>query len=118
MRKVSDDLCFIGSKDYARRILWCVVVDRFCSISCVTLQSFCQTDGPAFESRDEHTAGFAICNQIFYRCPVWRKEKDLITRIDRRLKRTKQPLHSAIENDDVLFLSGNAIFGAQFFCND
>ena len=106
---------FLTREDYAGRVLWCVVVDRFCSLGRVARERLLESQLASFTRGHHHTATLAMRDEIFDRCPVRGEEKHLIARIHDRLKGAEQSLHATVHDDDVAYLRRNAISRAQFF---
>jgi len=81
LRKPSYYLRFLSSKNNAAGILWCVEVDRFRTIVCVTSERSFKTLGTCFAGRNQDGPSLRIGEQIFYRSPERREDQNFVTGI-------------------------------------
>jgi hypothetical protein len=58
-----------------------------------------------------------MSDQIFNGRPKGREDEHFVVRIDDRLKRPEESLHSSVHDDDVGRLGRDVVFGSQLICN-
>ena len=56
-------------------------------------------------------------HQILNRCPIWREDQNVVARIDSRLKRAKESLHAAVDDDHVFGISFDLVSLTQLVRN-
>ena len=70
LRKLGDSFCFFRCEDNATRILWSVVIDRSCSVGCISCECLLKAMLARFIRGYKNTAALTMRNQIFDWRPV------------------------------------------------
>src|SRR6266436_2430922 len=113
-RKLSHFFGFRTGKNYAGWILWSIEINGPSLFAKMTFKRRCKAVLPCLISRDQHWDPLAVGNQVLDRGPIRRKYQNFVAWIYHRLERSKQPLHTSVQNNYIVARSLNAVLFSKF----
>src|ERR1700752_5339874 len=114
LSKLGNCLCFIASEHDASGILRCVVINRFRFLSSITCKSLLESRLASLCSWNEYETTLTVRRQVFDWCPIRRKGKYLIGRLNHCRECAEQTLHSSVDDNHIAFVSGDVVSASEF----